>query len=306
MKNKKAFGIITLLITSIIWGLAFVFQRSGMDHIEPITFNAARMSAGALFVVVICIIRDLISKKAINKDHIESKKSITKNTIIGGVGCGLFLTAASLVQQMGLVETSAGKAGFITAMYMLFVPIINLIFFKKKGSAKVWIAVIIGIIGMYLLCVKEKLEFENGDALVLLCAVLFAGHILWCDRFAPQSDAVKMSAIQFIVAGSLSWVFSFIFESPTIDQIIYATVPILYCGLVSGGIGYTLQIVGQQCIDPAPASIIMSLESVFAVLAGVLLLNESMTIQEIIGCIIMFIAIILVQLPSKENNKTKD
>ena len=303
MKNKKAFGIITLLITSIIWGLAFVFQRSGMDYIEPITFNATRMSAGALFVVVICIIRDLISKKAINKDDIESKKSITKNTIIGGVGCGLFLTAASIVQQIGLVYTTAGKAGFITAMYMLFVPIAGLIFFKKKGSRKVWIAVIIGILGMYLLCVKEKLVLERGDAYVFLCALLFAGHILWCDKFAPKSDAIKMSAIQFLVAGSISWVIALVSESPSIEKIVSAAVPILYCGIVSGGIGYTLQIVGQQYIDPAIASIIMSLESVFAVLAGVLLLNETMTFQEAIGCIIMFAAIILVQLPSKKNKK---
>ena len=227
MKNKKAFGIITLLITSIIWGLAFVFQRSGMDYIEPITFNATRMSAGALFVVVICITRDLISKKTINKDNIESKKSITKNTIIGGVGCGLFLTAASIVQQIGLVYTTAGKAGFITAMYMLFVPIAGLIFFKKKGSTKVWIAVIIGILGMYLLCVKEKLVLEQGDAYVFLCALLFAGHILWCDKFAPKSDAVKMSAIQFLVAGSISWVIALASESPSIEKIVSAAVPSL-------------------------------------------------------------------------------
>ena len=303
MKNKKAFGIITLLITSIIWGLAFVFQRSGMDHIEPITFNATRMSAGALFVVVVCILRDFITKKATNKESIENKKSITQNTVIGGVGCGLFLTAASIVQQIGLVYTTAGKAGFITAMYMLFVPVANLIFFKKKGNAKVWIAVIIGILGMYLLCVKEKLVLEKGDAYVFLCALLFAGHILWCDKFAPKSDAVKMSAIQFFVAGSISWVMAFVTESPSIEKIVSAAVPILYCGIVSGGIGYTLQIVGQQYIDPAAASIIMSLESVFAVFAGVLLLNETMALQEIIGCVIMFAAIILVQLPSKENKK---
>ena len=302
MKNKNTFGIIMLLITSIIWGLAFVFQRTGIDHIEPITFNAVRMSAGAIFVVIVCIIRDFKTKN--NKPNPNHEESCAKSTLIGGIGCGLFLTAASLIQQVGLVYTTAGKAGFITAMYMLFVPILNLIIFKIKGSAKTWISVIIGMVGMYLLCVKEELVLGLGDALVFICAILFAGHILWCDRFAPKSDAIKMSAIQFIVAASLSWVISFIFESPSVDKIISAIIPILYCGVVSGGIGYTLQIVGQKYVAPASASLIMSLESVFAVIAGVLFINESMTLQEIFGCIILFAAIILVQLPSKTKQRT--
>jgi drug/metabolite transporter (DMT)-like permease len=302
MKNKNTFGIIMLLITSIIWGIAFVFQRTGMDHIEPVTFNAVRMSAGAIFIATVCIIRDFKAKN--NKSATANKKSCVKSTLIGGIGCGLFLTAASLIQQVGLVYTTAGKAGFITAMYMLFVPILNLSVLKVNGSAKTWISVVIGMVGMYLLCVKEELVLGLGDALIFLCAILFAGHILWCDRFAPKSDAIKMSAIQFLVASFLSWIIAFIFESPSVDKIISATIPILYCGIVSGGIGYTLQIVGQKYVAPAHASLIMSLESVFAVIAGVLFINESMTLQEVFGCIILFAAIILVQLPSKTKQRT--
>ena len=234
------------------------------------------------------------------------QKEINKNTWLGGIGCGLFLTAASIVQQMGLVYTTAGKAGFITAMYMLFVPIFNLIIFKKNNGLKVWIAVITGIVGMYLLCVRDDFVLTMGDLLILACAILFAGHILCCDNFAPKSDPIKMSAIQFIITGVLSWIFAFITESPSIEKIVSATIPILYCGVISGALGYTLQIVGQRYTDPSTASLLMSLESVFAVIAGVLLLNETMVFQEILGCIIMFAAIILVQLPSKKNIKTKD
>lgn len=305
MKNKKAFGNIILLITSIIWGLAFVFQRTGMDSIEPITFNAARMSAGALFVGIAVLIKDRKSKN--NPKSIAEQKEINKNTWLGGIGCGLFLTAASIVQQMGLVYTTAGKAGFITAMYMLFVPIFNLLIFKKNGGLKVWLAVITGIVGMYLLCVKDNLVLTMGDLLILACAILFAGHILCCDNFAPKSDPIKMSAIQFLVTAALSWVFAFITESPSIEKIISATIPILYCGVISGALGYTLQIVGQRYTDPATASLLMSLESVFAVVAGVLILKETMIFQEILGCIIMFAAIILVQLPSRpKKTKIKD
>ncbi len=299
MKNARTLGNALLLITSIIWGLAFVFQRSGMDHIEPITFNAARMTAGAIFVIAICIIRDMKKKKA---SGFDGDKACAKSTLIGGIGCGLFLTAASLVQQIGLVYTTAGKAGFITAMYMLFVPIFNLIIFKKNGSAKIWISVIIGIIGMYLLCIKDTFTLGLGDALVFICALLFSGHILWCDRFAPKSDPIKMSTIQFITAASISWAISFICEEPSIEKIVSAAVPILYCGIISGGIGYTLQIVGQKYTDPTIASLLMSLESVFAVIAGVLILKEEMSLQEILGCIIMFAAIILVQLPARKKS----
>lgn len=301
MKNKNLYGLIILLITSIIWGAAFVFQRTGMDHIEPITFNAVRMSAAAIFLIVLSFILDKFKKTEYKPSEIERKETI-KTTIKGGLFCGFFLAASSIVQQAGMVHTTAGKAGFITAMYMLFVPIINLIIFKKKGNAKLWISVLLGILGMYLLCIKEDLSFTQGDLLILGCAVLFSGHILCCDKYAPKCDAVKLSAIQFTTATIISSILAFILEEPSVEKVISAAVPILYCGIVSGGIGYTLQIIGQKHTDPTAASLIMSLESVFAALAGVVLLNERMTTQELIGSVIMFAAIILVQLPSK--NKT--
>ena len=184
MKHTKAFGNVILIITSVIWGLAFVFQRTGMDNVGPITFNAARMAAGAIFLAILSIFFDLKKRKSAPPDeqnapeNEENKKKRKKATLIGGLLCGFFLTVSSLTQQMGLVHTTAGKAGFITAMYMLFVPIFNLILFKKKTGKTVWLAVALGIVGMYLLCVKENFTLTTGDALILLCAILFSGHIL--------------------------------------------------------------------------------------------------------------------------------
>ena len=301
MKNKRTIANVLLMLTSIIWGLAFVFQRVGMDKIEPLTFNASRMTMGAICVIIVSIIADKRNKN-IQKSK-ENKKEIVKKTWVGGILCGLFLTAASAVQQMGLVHTTAGKAGFITAMYMLFVPIFNVIIFRKKSETRVWIAVLLGIVGMYLLCLKENLVLTKGDALVFLCALLYSGHILCCDKFAPDCDPIKLSAIQFIVSAVLNTVLAFIFESPTIEAVVSAIVPILYCGLLSGGVGYTLQIVGQKHTDPATASLIMSLESVFALIAGVIILQEKMTGLELLGCIIMFGAILLIQFPLKQNEK---
>lgn len=297
MQKSKTFGNLVLLITSIIWGFAFVFQRSGMDSIEPITFNAARMTCGAIFVTLLAFIID--KKKNIKRSPSDTEQpSRIKATVFAGVLCGLLLTAASTLQQMGLVYTTAGKAGFITAMYMLFVPILNLILFKEKGSAKTWIAIMLGVAGMYLLCMNEGVAFTKGDLLILVCALLFSGHILCCDQFTKNCDPVKISAIQFIVASVLSSILALITETPTLDKVFSAAVPILYCGLISGGIGYTLQIVGQKYTDPSSASLLMSLESVFALIAGVLMLNENMSPREFIGCAVMFAAIILVQLPN--------
>ncbi len=294
MKNKRTIANVLLLLTSIIWGLAFVFQRVGMDKIEPLTFNAARMATGAICVFIVSIIADKRNK------NIQKTEQTVKKTWLGGILCGLFLSAASAVQQIGLVYTTAGKAGFITAMYMLFVPILNTIIFKKKSGARVWIAVILGMVGMYLLCLKESFVLTEGDALVFLCALLFSGHILCCDKFAPDCDPIKLSAIQFAVAAVINTALAFIFESPTVEAVTSAAVPILYCGLLSGGVGYTLQIVGQKHTDPATASLIMSLESVFALIAGVLILQEKMTGLELLGCVIMFAAIMFIQLPTKK------
>lgn len=303
MKNKKMLGNLLLILTAMIWGTAFVGQRVGMENIEPITFTAARMTLAAIVVGAVAMIFDLKEKRGTPTRSAEEEKQYKKNTLIGGVCCGLFLASASLFQQMGVVYTSAGKAGFITAMYMLLVPVINFILFKKKNSLRVWIAVLIGVAGMYLLCVNEGFSLSQGDTLVCICAVLFSGHILCCDHFAQLGNPIKISALQFLTTAVISGIMAFILETPSWDKVISAVIPILYCGIISGGIGYTLQIVAQKFTDPTIASLLMSLESVFAVIAGAILLNEKMSTKELLGCVIMFAAIILVQLPSRKKQR---
>ena len=237
--SKKMLGNLLLILTAMIWGTAFVGQRVGMESIEPFTFNAARMALAAVAVGIVAMI--LTGVKAGHPDSAKVNESYIKNTLIGGVCCGVFLTAGSLFQQVGVVYTSAGKAGFITAMYMLIVPVINFFFFKRKNSLRVWLAVLIGVVGMYILCVREGFSLTMGDTLVFICAFMFSGHILCCDYFVSKGDAIMISAIQFAVSSVISTVIAFIFEDPTWAKISSAAIPILYCGLISGGVGYRAQ-----------------------------------------------------------------
>ena len=318
MKNRKLLGNLLLLLTAMIWGTAFVAQRVGMDSIEPITFNAARMWLAAVAIGAVAILtrRNRQNNRQKRQMPKDSEKQIAadgvagavtglgdpaqerrRNTLIGGICCGCFLTAASLFQQMGIVYTTAGKAGFITALYMLFVPILSFILFKKKNTWLVWTGVLIGVIGMYLLCITDGFSLTYGDMLVCICALLFSCHILCCDHFVRLGNPLFISAIQFTTVAVISSVAAFIAEEPSWQKVISAAIPILYCGIVSGGIGYTLQMIAQKYTDPTIASLLMSLESVFAVIAGALLLGERMTARELAGCIIMFAAIVLVQIP---------
>ena len=296
MRNKKLLGNLLLLLTALIWGTAFVFQRVGMDSIEPITFTAARSWLAAAAVGAV----SLVTAKGGTAEGAAVRR---RDTLLGGVCCGVFLGAASVMQQMGIVYTTAGKAGFITAMYILIVPVLSFVLFRRRSSWLVWLAVAIGVVGMYLLCVTEDFRLTHGDTLVVICAVLFSGHILCCDHFVQRGDPIRISAIQFLVAAVLTTAVSFIVEQPTPEKVLSAALPILYCGLISGGVGYTLQIVAQKFTEPTIASLLMSLESVFAVLAGALLLHETMTGRELAGCIIMFAAIILVQIPTPKKTK---
>ena len=301
MKDRKMLGNALLILTAMIWGTAFVFQRTGMESIEPITFNAARMALAAVAVGAVSVVTAPAEKKRFAGERItgpgeEQHRAYNRNTLIGGICCGTFLAAASIFQQMGIVYTTAGKAGFITAMYMLLVPVIGTVFFHKRNSWIVWLAVLIGVAGMYLLCMTEGFRLTRGDTLVCICALLFSGHILCCDHFVQLGDPIRISAIQFAACTVLSAIAAVILEQPTWDKIVSAAIPILYCGLISGGLGYTLQIIAQKFTDPTVASLLMSLESVFAVIAGALLLGERMTGREILGCVIMFAAIVLVQI----------
>ena len=289
MKNKKMLGNLLLMLTAAIWGTAFVGQRVGMEKIEPLTFRA--------LVFVLWKQEKMQSARSMAHEELPDTNSFRKNTFIGGICCGTFLALASIFQQMGLVYTSAGKAGFITAMYMLLVPILNFLLFRKKNTWLVWLAVGTGVVGMYLLCMTEGFRLTRGDALVCVCAFLFSGHILCCDHFARLGDPIRISAIQFATAAVISGIGAMVLETPDWDKIMSAAIPILYCGILSGGVGYTLQMTAQRFTDPTIASLLMSLESVFAVIAGAVLLQERMSGRELAGCIIMFVAILLVQIP---------
>ena len=297
MKNKKWLGNGLLLFTALIWGTAFAFQRAGMERIEPITFNAARMALAAAAVGLLAILLRRREKKGPAARTAAEQKKYDRETILGGICCGCFLSIASILQQMGLVYTTAGKAGFITAMYMLLVPVIGFVFFRRKNTWLVWLAVLLGVAGMYLLCITGQFRLSRGDALVSLCALFFSFHILCCDHFARRGDPIGISAIQFAAATVISAAAAAITEQPTVDKLVSALVPILYCGLVSGGIGYTLQIAAQRFTEPTTASLLMSMESVFAVIAGAILLQERMSLREGIGCAVLFAAVILVQIP---------
>jgi len=294
MKNKKMLGNTLLLITALIWGTAFVAQRVGMESIEPVTFTSSRMWLAALTAGTAAFFPGR------KKPETAQKPDQKRQTLIGGICCGLFLTGASLFQQFGIVYTTAGKAGFITALYILLVPAVNFLLFKKRAGLHVWLAIAIGVAGMYLLCVTEDFSITHGDTLVCICALLFTGHILCCDHFSRLGDPVKISTIQFVVVALVSGMIALITETPSWAEIKAAAVPILWCGVMSGGVGYTLQMVAQGFTDPTVASLLMSLESVFAALTGALLLGERMSRRELLGCVIMFAAIVLVQLPASK------
>ena len=292
MQKNQLFGSLILMLTALIWGTAFAFQRAGMEQIGPLTFVASRMTLSAAVVGLVSILH----KKRASRNGMEAKAD-ARHTVIGGVCCGAVLALASIFQQTGIVYTTAGKAGFITALYILIVPVINHVFFKKRSTWIVWLSVLLGVAGMYLLCMTESLSLSRGDALICVCAVLFSVHILCCDHFVRMGDPVHISAVQFITATLITWIAAFILETPSLKTIVPAAIPILYCGIMSGGVGYTLQLVAQKRTDPTVASLLMSFEAVFAVIAGALLLHEKMSARELLGCAVMFTAIIAVQLP---------
>ena len=292
MKQNKLLGNILLFVAAVIWGTAFVFQRSGMEDIGPIAFNAARTTLSAIVVAPIAFWR--IKKTQL---PVGERTAFLRNTVLGGICCGICLTLASTMQQAGMVYASAGKGGFISAMYMLPIPFLNLLLFRKRVQWSVWVAVGMAVFGMYLLCLTEGFTLERGDSLLCISALLFSFHILCCDYFAPKGEPVAIASIQFATVAVISWPISFLVEHPSVSGLLAAGVPILYCGLMSGGVGYTFQLIAQRHTDPTPASLLMSLESVFAVLAGALLLHEKMSSRELLGCAVIFASVILVQLP---------
>lgn len=286
-----------LLLTAFIWGTAFVAQSVGMDYLEPFTFNGVRCLIGAIALLP-CIWFFNRGKEKENKVNDENAK---RDLIKGGIACGILLFAASSLQQIGLVYTAAGKAGFITAFYIVLVPVFG-IFLHKKIGWKVWTAVAIALAGLYFLCITEAFTIGVGDIYVFLCALIFSVHILVVDHYAPKVDGVKLSCIQFLVAGIVSIPFMLILESPKMGNMLTSWFPLIYAGVFSCGIAYTLQILGQKNVNPAVASLILSLESCFSVLSGWVILGERLSARETIGCIMMFVAIILAQIPDKKSS----
>lgn len=291
-----------LLLTATIWGFGFVAQSEGMNYVEPFTFTTVRNILAFLVLVPYIMLTERKNRKndtsVINNDIHKNRKPSA--LIIGGICCGICLFAASTLQQFGVKYTTVGKAGFITAMYMVLVPIFG-IFLHKKVGVRVWTAVALAALGMYFLCItKGEFSLQPGDCLVFACAVGFTFHILTIDYFSPKTDGVRLSCIQFFVCAVLSAVCMFLFEKPDMVKILAAWLPIIYAGVMSSGVAYTLQIVGQKGMNPTVASLILSLESVVSVLAGWLVLDQSLSSRELFGCALAFAAIILVQLPDKK------
>lgn len=283
-----------LFVAAFIWGTAFVAQRVGMDYIEPFTFSMLRSLIGSAFLVP-CIF--VLEKWKDTKQ--EKPKESKKDLLTGGILCGIILFAAANLQQVALLYASVGKSGFLTALYIVIVPIIGILAGKKPGK-KLCIAVICAVVGLYLLCMKSgSIGLGFGDILLLFCAVMFSLHIMVIDHYTQKVDGVKMSCLQFFVCGILSGIVMLLFESPSLPSIFAAWVPVLYTGVLSSGVAYTLQIVGQKGMNPVVASLIMSLESVISAIAGWLILGQILSGREIVGCIVMFVAIILAQLPEK-------
>ena len=295
-----------LFLTAVIWGIAFVAQSAGMDYVQPFTFSAVRMVLGGIVLLPVIAFMGRIRKNGKKEQEAiglaedveakqQTKEEQRKNLLLGGMLCGVLLFIASNFQQVGIQYTTAGKAGFVTALYIVIVPIYG-IFLHKKIKVNVWVGVALGLAGLYLLCMQEGFHLEKGDALVLVCALTFSMHIMVVDHFSPIVDGVKMSCIQFFVCGILSGIVMFIVEQPRIPQILAAWQPIGYAGILSCGVAYTLQIVGQRGMNPTIASLLMSLESVVSVLAGWLILHQNLEVREMAGCAIMFLAIVLAQL----------
>lgn len=288
MKNN-----ILLVLTALIWGCAFVAQSVGMDYVGPFTFNMARFLIGAIVLLPVIWFMDCQRKTGAEKGAGQ------KTLIIGGICCGIALAVASTLQQWGILFTTVGKAGFITAMYIVIVPLLG-IFIGKKVRPLIIGCVAIAVVGFYFLCMTESLCLGLGDFLVLLCAIAFSIHILVIDHFSPKVDGVKMSAIQFLTAAIISAVPTLLWEQPVFTEILQAWQPVLYAGVMSCGVAYTLQIIAQKNADPTVASLLLSLESVFSVLAGWVLLGQGLSLKELFGCVLIFCAIILAQLPEKK------
>ncbi len=298
MKPKNA---ISLLLAALIWGGAFVAQRLGMNYVGPFTFNGTRCLIGAVVLLPFIMVQRKRKPTAESPQAPGSRKEL----FLAGVVCGVCLFVASSLQQFGLQYVSAGKSGFITACYIVIVPVLG-IFLRRKTGWRVWVAVAVAVAGLYFLCITETFTIGRGDLFSLGGAAAFAVQILAVAHFASRVDGIRLSCVQCLVCGVLSLPFMFLFETPSLAGLWGSILPLLYAGVLSCGIAYTLQIIGQRDVNPAVASLLMSLESCFSVLAGWLILGERLSRREFLGCVLMFAAILLAQLPARRGRKRKE
>lgn len=308
--RTQAKGALLLLLTALIWGASFTAQSKGMQSVQAFTFNAVRMTMGAAVLAPFILVRGRLSAKKLTAAQLAEKKISDRKALWQGALLGVVFFAASNIQQHAFLYTQSGKIAFITALYIFFVPIFSL-FIKKRTPLMTWLCVILGFAGLYFLCVdpKDMGELNKGDLLAIGCAAVFALHILLIEKFTAKSDGLRLSAMQFLVGGTLSGIAMFIFEEPKLSGIFDAAVPLLYAGVMSCGVAYTLQIIGQKYTEATVASLLLCMESVFGVLCAAVILGERLTLREVIGCAIMFAAIILSQFSQKftkagENKKT--
>lgn len=297
MNGKNWKGPLFLLLAAMVWGVSFVAQDLASDTVEPFTFNGLRMTLGGLALLPVVMVKNRGGLFAL-----VSGKKKKRRLLWGGALCGVILYFAAFFQQYGIAcGTTAGKSGFITAMYVVLVPFVG-VFLGRRVRPVLWLCIFLSAVGLYCLClanfslgwegVLSGLRLGKGDGYTFLCALCFTLHIMVVDVFAPETDGVLLSAVQFLVAGAMGLVSMFVFENPTVDGIIAAAGAILYGALISCAIGYTFQILGQKTTPPALASILMCLESVFAVLSDAILLKTAMTVEEVVGCVLMFAAIV--------------
>ncbi|MBQ9761046.1 MAG: DMT family transporter [Clostridia bacterium] len=306
MERKQLRGAILLLLTAFIWGVAFVAQTVGLESVGVFTFSGVRMLLGAAALLPVILIRDRITARKMTVEQLTERKKNDKRTMLYGAILGVVFCVASNFQQYSLLSSSPGKVAFITAIYIFFVPLLGL-FLGKRVPLLTWICIALGGVGLYFLCINpaELGAINHGDILALICSIAFAVHILLIERFAPNADGLKLSFVQFVVGGLIGCILMFIFEDPNWNAIIEAAIPLLYAGVMSCGVAYTLQIIGQKYTESALASLIMCMESVFAVLAAAILLSDVMSARETIGCVIMFVAIALPNVMGMIQNRRK-
>lgn len=306
MKHNQVCQVVFPIITAMIWGSSFVAQSTSTEHIGAFTFNAARSFVGFLALLVVVQIFRMVRKEPEIQQTPEEKKAGRKGLVLGGICCGIALALACNLQQLGMVAgASAGKTSFITTLYVVLVPICGL-FLKKRVSPTVWISVLLAVAGLYCLCIKDSFSIAPSDLLVMLCAFGYTLHILVIDYFTQKVDGVKMSCIQFLSCAVLSAILMLIFEHPTWADITPCIGSILYVGVFSSGVAYTLQILAQKDSNPTIVALLLSLESVFGAVSGAIFLHETMTGKELVGCVLMLIAVVLAQIefPSKKKAKS--